>query len=446
MNEKSINTDALLNAPTSSIKPIDPLLAIAIFILSYVGIRMMHPFHIGVSDTILLLCLLFIIFIYTHINYALSKRHYKQMMFVLACCIPNLLFDNDVLKLFNTFFIFLYTAWFLMDATHKQIGQDIRQYIFLNLLSAILLHPLIGFSSGISSLFNKFQHHIQLRQLSGILAGCLLSIPILLIIIPLLISADASFQSLILSVMNHLDDFLIELLYIVFTIPVFCYLYSLISSHIHREREDLLCLKSDQIDSFRNKIAGFPTTISLTMESILIGIYVVFIIMTAYEISQCLHLSLSDFSISIFARYGFFELCLIAFINLAILSFVHLFTKDQESRSFRFIQIALCMITILIIFTAMSKMGFYIYAYGLTPLRIYSSWFMIVLLGMFLLLIQHFILQKRFVMYALVKYFCVCFFLLNMMNMNTFIEAYNKHVFHILNTQQVIGEQYEKIN
>ena len=79
-----------------------------------------------------------------------------------------------------------------------------------------------------------------------------------------------------------------------------------------------------------------------------------------------------------YARKGFFELCLVAVVNLAVLLMANLFTKTkrEESRWLRCLNLLLSVLTLLLISTAMSKMILYISAYGLTEKRITTMVFM----------------------------------------------------------------------
>jgi hypothetical protein len=94
-----------------------------------------------------------------------------------------------------------------------------------------------------------------------------------------------------------------------------------------------------------------------------------------------------------YARHGFFELCGIAAINLAILIIVNLTSKKKriDSVMLKALNIALASITLILIATAFSKMALYIDAYGLTMPRLLPCIFMVFLAITFMALIA---LQK----------------------------------------------------
>ncbi len=107
----------------------------------------------------------------------------------------------------------------------------------------------------------------------------------------------------------------------------------------------------------------------------------------------------ADMAYSEYARRGFFELCAIAVINLAVILFMLAFSKrriEGHSAALTFYNTALCLFTLFIIATALAKMIMYIGEFGLTRLRLYTSWFMVLLAVIFtVLLIRGFVPKLR---------------------------------------------------
>lgn len=99
------------------------------------------------------------------------------------------------------------------------------------------------------------------------------------------------------------------------------------------------------------------------------------------------------YSYSGYARQGFFELCGVAVLDLMVIFLAGVLAKRNENGrkpvAVRIYSAVFSMITILLICSAMSKMIMYIGEYGLTGLRFYTSWFMILLGIVFLVLILH---------------------------------------------------------
>ena len=86
-------------------------------------------------------------------------------------------------------------------------------------------------------------------------------------------------------------------------------------------------------------------------------------------------------SYSEYARQGFFELCRLAAMNLAMLLAANIFSRKlrAESKVLKVFNSILALITLLLLATAFSKMALYIDAFGLTILRILPCVFMALL-------------------------------------------------------------------
>lgn len=123
--------------------------------------------------------------------------------------------------------------------------------------------------------------------------------------------------------------------------------------------------------------------------------YLLFIAFQAkYLFSACLGILPESFTYAEYARQGFFELCGITAFNVLLLLFMNVFTRTitRENKVLSVINIVFSAVTILLLITAMSKMGMYIAAYGFTIKRIQASVFMIWLFLVLSMIICH---QKK---------------------------------------------------
>jgi hypothetical protein len=134
-----------------------------------------------------------------------------------------------------------------------------------------------------------------------------------------------------------------------------------------------------------------PTTITCSAVAPVCLLYVIFLISHFSYLTSALWGNLhADFSYAEYARQGFFELCAVAMINLVIIIFLNLFDKKADnnttSKAVKFFTIFMVVSTVILIVTALGKMFLYIESYGLTRLRVYTSWFMILLLICFVII------------------------------------------------------------
>ena len=108
---------------------------------------------------------------------------------------------------------------------------------------------------------------------------------------------------------------------------------------------------------------------------------------------------------------------------------INLFSKlNEEGKKSKFLKamtVTLCVFTVLLIITAISKMGMYISVYGLTRLRFYTSWFMLLLGVLFIGIIISVIWEKFNLSKFAVTAFTVMFAALSFSNADRLIAEYN---------------------
>ncbi len=161
----------------------------------------------------------------------------------------------------------------------------------------------------------------------------------------------------------------------------------------------------------------------------IIFIYVIFFVsqwgyyMSAFSGKLPTGLSYADY-----AREGFFQLCMVSFINMIIIVFVQLFMDGQKPvvakiKSGIVITYAVC--TLILIVTAMSKMALYIESYGLTQKRVYSSWLMMVLAILFVVAVVKQFVNKLNAVAVSCAVVVVMFAGLSLSNVDGLIARYN---------------------
>lgn len=295
------------------------------------------------------------------------------------------LFDHWLLKKLNFLLLMTLVIYWVCLYTKGKLEKGLRFSFLYDMLNHSLLVPFSNFPCCFMVIQKKMSDHKKGRAIFGILAGLLISLPILLMVISLLMQADAAFEGF----MTVLGDFFTERFWenifrFVLGIPVACYLYGLVYGSRHSRYRDSITLDSVE----KNKIAlrFFPGIPVYTALSALSLIYVVFFLtQAAYLFSAFSGILPEAMTYAEYARRGFFELCTVAGINLGVLVVAHITVKREgRARALRGLTTGICISTILLIAVALRKMILYIDSYGLTQLRVYTSWFMILLLVIFL--------------------------------------------------------------
>lgn len=161
----------------------------------------------------------------------------------------------------------------------------------------------------------------------------------------------------------------------------------------------------------------------------IIFIYVVFFISQwGYYVSAFSGKLPGGFSYAEYARDGFFQLCMVSFINMLIIVFVQLFMDGKKPVVAKIkggIVITYAVCTLILIATAMSKMMLYIKSYGLTQKRVYSSWLMIVLAILFVVAVVKQFVKKLNAVSVSCAVVVVMFAGLSLSNVDGLIARYN---------------------
>ncbi|MCM1579644.1 MAG: DUF4173 domain-containing protein [Ruminococcus sp.] len=231
------------------------------------------------------------------------------------------------------------------------------------------------------------------KTVGNILLGLLIAIPSTLVVGSLLMNADDGFADIMKSLFSGFGENVFTVLFqAAVSLPVGCYIFGMCIKSLEKPNAD-----SDE--NTLRRVRGLrivPAFAGAASAAPVCVLYVIFFFSQAsYFLSAFASRLPGEISYSEYARQGFFELCAVSVINLVIIVGINLFCKYSEDGSrpacIKIISCIVSVFTILLIATALSKMALYINAYGLTPLRVYTTWFMfllaVIFLGIFLSLI-----------------------------------------------------------
>jgi hypothetical protein len=223
------------------------------------------------------------------------------------------------------------------------------------------------------------------------LAGIAICVPIFFIVIGLLAESDEGFRTFMRTAFEQLNlgDVIRCLFEFALGIPVAAYIFGVVVGNVFKRRSALL-----SAEGMRQTFSGahvFPRAMVYTPLALFVVLYIIYFIAMGNYLFSGLQSELpTAYTYAQYARHGFFELCEVATINLVLLAGVWLFTKrdvEEYPVPLRLLTGLLSLLTCLLIVTAASKMLLYIGSYGLTPLRVYTMWFMGLLLLVFLVLV-----------------------------------------------------------
>lgn len=254
---------------------------------------------------------------------------------------------------------------------------------------AIFAVPFLNFTAAPKSIavpFAKSGKGKKSKTALYILLGLVCSLPATLIAGVALSNADDNFGRMISDITGgFFDNFFANLMILAVSIPFSFLLFGIMSGAKGRKH---------RMTGETGKAAIVPAVAICSALTPLIVIYLLFFAcQMPYYLSAFGGVLPDGYSYSEYARQGFFELCGVAVLNLLVIFLAGVLAKRNESGrkpvAVRIYSAVFSITTILLICSAMSKMIMYIGEYGLTGLRFYTSWFMILLGIIFFVLILH---------------------------------------------------------
>jgi hypothetical protein len=254
-------------------------------------------------------------------------------------------------------------------------------------------------------------------------AGLLICVPILLIVLPLLSSADMVFN-------HYLNNFsrlwtFIDLRpaarHILLILLVFVYLFGYTWSFNSKPPQAAINRDAKQVSLD-------PVTV-LTVLIVINLVYILFsIIQFSYLYGGQNHSLPAGFTYAEYARRGFFELVAVAGINLSILlcSIKYIAQKSRGvNRAVRCCLGLLVLFSLNMLFSAHFKMSLYETAFGLTYLRVFVHYFICLLLVLFLIALGRVWLDKVPLIKAYIVIALAFYTVLNFINVDRIIVRSN---------------------
>lgn len=400
----------------------------ACLISGYFLVKWLLPLRLGLGITLDALVFLFSALGYMKLcGVRLGKAAYAYFGLCVLSSLQFFLFSNEAIKYCNFLFLFAVTVYWVGAASSNRLENRLGSFFTSDLLNQSLLIPFANFGCYSKVLKGLMGREKRSKTLSAVLIGIILSLPVLIIVLPLLVQADVTFRTLMQDLFNHIWEFVFRILWPVpFAILTAFFLFGLLYGNLQKRYVGQL--SREKVLANRKGRQVIPIATSATLLCLLCLTYLVFFgaqagtLLSAYGGKLPEGLSYSDY-----ARQGFFELCAVAAINLFVLFMIELFTArpEQKSGAFaRFLRLFLCLETLLLIVSAFGKMALYIERHGLTAKRVYTSWFMAMLFLIFSAMIVH--QFKRINLVKTLAVICTaCFMVLCFSNMDHLIVRYN---------------------
>jgi hypothetical protein len=362
----------------------------------------------GIATTLFfVMSISFSIIYFKKSDLSFSKYHIANFVILYIFSLNIFVTSNNLIKILNFIFCAIIFSYNLFCISIK--SNHLNEFFIIHILKSNLNLPFQRFAGFIKVFQPNVHSKFKLKKILYIFLGLVTSLPLTFIVLSLLLEADDSFKTFINSIFNNINFslnipkniFKLILIYI-FSSFIFSIIYSNIKNY-----DNEYCDDKNSIDSLKI----FNSTILYGMVTPIYVIYLTFFIFQLnYFLSAFMDRLPEGFSYAEYARRGFFELVAVAVINLFVMILLNVFCKYENKKPvlLKIYIMLLAVFTEILIITALSKMIMYISTLGFTSLRVYTSWFMILLALFFLL----FIIKEINENINFFKAFCVIFIIM----------------------------------
>ncbi len=315
-------------------------------------------------------------------------------------------------------------SYFVYTATGNKIEKGFSDLLPADFVKALFIMPFRRFGKLWVAMFSGKKGS---KIIWKILLGAVVAVVPTFAVVTLL-SYDEGFTKLLDNAFSFLEDF--SLFSHLFSLSVggiiAMYVFGTYYSCTERDLDSMITAEDKER---LEKIRFLPALTTAVALIPLVVVYVFFFVSQwQYYVSGFSGALPEGLSYATYARNGFFELCAVSAINFFILFAVSLVMKRQskgEGILLKAANVVISLMTLVLIATAMSKMVLYIKSYGLTERRVVSSWFMVLLAIIFIIIIAKQFIKKIKVLPASGIAVALMLALLTLSNYNGIIADYN---------------------
>jgi len=335
--------------------------------------------------------------------------------------------SNNILDSFNGIMIILITAVSNALIRYENIKLNSK-----NLMIRILNRVVKAIPENAWKPFVFLKSGINVRKRESdstkknILRGLIISIPLLIVILVLLTSADMVFKKYVSNISIGIKD--VNIVNIASHLAVIVIIFLIIFSYIWSFKYNY-----DQVKGNKKTMQWEPVTV-LTIISMINIVYLLFsIVQFSYLYGGGNNFLPREFTYSEYARKGFFELFAVTIINFTILISSMKYIKKGNKIIDRISKVLLTLLiafTINMLFSAHYKMSLYEQIYGFTYLRIFVHIFMIMLFMLFLVELIGIWNRRMPINKVLIVIVLIMYILLNYINVDKIIAKENIDIYY----------------
>lgn len=311
-----------------------------------------------------------------------SKKLFWAVMLLFT--IPFSITANMFIKFLLVCFLIVCGVYWVFSSCRKL---PFSKAAFINVFKAVFEVPFSKFGACPKALFNTNSKKGS-KNLVFAIIGIICAFPFTIFIANLLMQADENMEKLLNNIFGNIFDNLVSNVVIfLIGIPIALYLFGMLYGNAKLDN-GIKTVSDESVEVGLNTAKFIPNAFTfafVTPVCVLYALY--FAIQIRYFVSAFMNILPENFTYANYARQGFFELFGVAFINALVILLMNIFSKSSKSEKntgVKIYSVIICFFTLVLIASALSKMIMYMNIYGLTPLRLYTSWFMVLLALLFI--------------------------------------------------------------
>ena len=419
------------------------------FVLGYFVMRSFTDAGLGAALTVVITAAATAV--YLNCKGAVQRLpHYAYLTFIALFSSVFVLSDDGFIKGLATLFILgalLFYPYFTTGSGRREFINDM--FVF-DMIKSVFIMPYPSSVRIFPAAFSGRREKKSGFRFWHIAAGLAAAFVPTLVVTLLLCIADTGFKNVMRSGLDFLSgDVFNEIFMFILGIPAAMLMFG--SLYANASGKHRTTLTKDQRGTFHNAVSVVPQAVAYAAVTPLCILYIIFLSVQAKYYFGGFAANLPDgMTYAEYARSGFFELCAVAMINMAVIIILSVFTKKKEngkaSAPLKIYSVVMSCFTLLLIAVAMSKMIMYINAYGLSRQRIFTSWFMILLAFAFIFVILKQFIRKFNYFGSLAAVFAVLFGILCFCDVDARIAEYNVNAYITDSKKTIDMEQLQELS
>lgn len=388
--EGTVSVSAVQTKPQISFTTADRITAAVMFVLGFLWVRLTLYHATGFFTTLLYAAIITAQVIY------LKKGGVKftrcETLAVITEYAFTLVFTvtaNDLLKALTVLYLMFAGSLLLVHTANP--GGGILRFLPISLAKGMFSAPFQHFGAGAAAVGSGAKSKGFWKNAGYVVLGLAIAVPFTFLAGGLLCSADDNMNQLISNLFRVPEEETVMFLFhIGVGFPVGLILFSALFTAVRRE----LHMDAQECTDLVRACRVVPLPVIYAAVTPLCLLYLLFFFSQLQYFLGGFTGDVSGFTYAEYARRGFFELCGVCCINVFVIACMGFFAKRTDGRRslmLRIYGVFLCVSSLLLAGTALAKMFLYIRVYGMTQLRIYTTWFMLLLvIGFGVLLVRQF--------------------------------------------------------